>query len=380
MRVDPETAALTNAGAAQALDFDDWAPGCAAHLGGVMVPAIAALAAEADPAARALDGLILGLMTVDVLSRMDFQQLYDRGLQPTHLLGTIGAVVGLCYALDLPSGVAASAFGLAATQVLGLRAHTGTSYKGAQGGVAAAAAVRCVQLARAGLGAGNASVDTVLRLVGFSPAQLTEITARRPCALPVVAQKAYPSCGASHTAIEAVLRLRESIRDEHGPMPEPAEIVVASPPQVLHTLAFPDPASPDQARFSMPYCVALAWEKGEVQATGFEEPTLSDARMRRLAQRVTHRCDPTLAPPAGWSGYAATVTVRVGRRSYQEMVTEPLGYPNRPLTPEQSLAKFRACTQHFLDESKVGAVFDALGHPETFQLANLYLHRTGVPL
>ena len=239
LTVDPETAALVNASAAQSRDFDDWAPSCASHLGGIMIPALASMTHQTG-GRRALGGLILGLMVIEGMSVVNFQRLYDQGLQPTHLLGGLGSVVALAYALELDPMAAENGLALMATQLLGLRGHTGTNYKGAQGGVVAASAVRSVLLAHAGLAGGTEAVDVILELAGVSREELDRISQSRPRQPVMVALKAFPTCGAAHTAVEATLLLRQRLARPSDAMEE-VRISVMSPPTVLSTLCFPNP-------------------------------------------------------------------------------------------------------------------------------------------
>jgi 2-methylcitrate dehydratase PrpD len=109
-----------------------------------------------------------------------------------------------------------NALGLLATQLIGLRDHTGTRYKAVKAG-AAAAAVRSVLLARAGISSGRRAVDVVFGLLGVGETAISQLC-RDGLPAPVpVAPKAFPTCGASHTAIEATLTLRQQWPDPADP-------------------------------------------------------------------------------------------------------------------------------------------------------------------
>ena len=376
LRADAETAAMVNSAAAQSQDYDDWAPACGAHLSGVIVPAAAAFAHEADPA-RGLVSLAVGFMAVNALATADFQRLYDQGLQPTHLLGTLGAVVAINHLLGLPRDVCSAALGLAATQLIGLRDHTGTNYKGAQGGIAAAAAVRSVQLARLGLRAGDGAVDTVLRLAGVTDDALARIAAQSLYRLPVVAPKVFPSCGASHTGVEAALLVRQQVVADCGRAALTADdlrLTICSPPAVLSALRFADPVNADQARFSMHYCVATAWSRGSLPVAAFDATALADEQVRRTMARIDHRGDPALSPAPGWSGYQAVVTAEVGGRVLTAQVDEPLGYPRRPVDTGRRWTKFLECLGPRFGPRADRALFAALADRDALAALDRVLH------
>ena len=337
---DPVSSALYNGSAAQAFDFDDIAPSCVSHVSAIMTPAFVALLDRMDPDA-AINGYVTGLTVIDRLAEAFTHEVYDRGIQPTHTMGPIGAVTGLLAALGADERTAEAAFGLAATQLIGLRDHTGTSYKPVQTGMVAAAAVRAVLLATEGIEAGTSSIDVVMRLLGITDEQLQALA--RPGELQPVplAPKWYPSCGAAHTAIESTIALRD--RFAGGAGDAPADLVVTSPPSVMEALRYDDPANPDEARFSMHYCVAAAWRTGALTPADFSPEAIRRDDVRAQLARVRVVVDDALSPPPTWSGFPAIVKVDVDGQVDEERTERPRGYPERPLSDAELTSKFVAC-------------------------------------
>jgi 2-methylcitrate dehydratase PrpD len=368
-RTDPVSAALLNGSAAQAYDFDDIAPSCVSHVSAVMVPAIVSLLDELDPE-RAMSAMVLGLGVIDRLAEVFTHEVYDRGLQPTHTVGPVGAAVALIHALGLDRREATAALGLLATQIIGLRAHTGTSYKPVQAGIVASAVVRSVLLARRGIDAGRDAIDVVLALIGVRPEQLARLTRADGLMAVPLAPKWYPTCGAAHTAIEATLQLR----DELGPVhrSDDVRIEVTSPPRVMNALEFGRPRNPDEARFSMTYCVARAWESGTVAPEHFTTAALADPAVMARMDAVVIERDDALTPPPTWSGFPAVVSARNadGTVLGTRRVDRPLGYPERPLSEEQLCEKFLRCTTGVLGEQRAAEAFDRLS-PNGRGLADL---------
>jgi 2-methylcitrate dehydratase PrpD len=361
LRVDPVSAALANGTAAQALDYDDIAPSCVSHVSAIMVPALAALGDRVAPG-RALHGYVRGLMVIDRLAEAFTHEVYDRGIQPTHAMGSIGAVTALLWATGSDRATAHAAHGMLATQIIGLRAHTGTRYKPVQAGMVAAAAVRSVLLARAGLTAGADALDVVMKLLGITGDQLAHLTRPGPLAPVALAAKWYPTCGAAHTAIEATLELRRR-RGEAGGDPR-ARLRVASPPRVLDALAFPRPTGPDEARFSMPYCLATAWLRGRVAPEDFTPEAVASPDVTAFLDQVEAVPDDSLTPPPTWSGFPAVVTVD-GTETAR--VERPLGYPERPLTEDQLADKFHRCVSPVLGAGEADEAWAALTGPAVLE-------------
>lgn len=361
-QVDPVNAAFANSTAAQALDFDDIAPSCVSHLGAVIVPAVLSVIDQCD-SQRALDGVILGLAVVDRLAEAFTHEVYDRGLQPTHTMGSIAATIALLHALDADETTRSSALGLLATNTPGLRAHTGTAYKPAQAGMVSAAAVRSVLLAREGMTSGADAIDVVMRLLGISDDQLRHLTRNGELSPVPLAAKAFPTCGASHTSIEATQNVRKAL-GINGDAPLDVDITVTVPPRVMDALAFDRPQTADEARFSMPYPIAAAWVTGAVDPSDFGEVALRRAEVADVMERVTVVTDDDLTPPPTWSGFPAIVTATVGSRSETARVERPLGYPERPLSDAQWRAKFMTCVAPAYGSARATTAFETLSGPD----------------
>lgn len=364
LRTDPVSAALYNGTASQAFDFDDIAPACVSHVSAVMVPALAALAHRAD-SRRLLDGFVLGLRIIGRLAEAFTHEVYDRGIQPTHTTGPFGAVAGLAHALELDRDTTMAAFSLAATQSLGLRAHTGTRYKPVQAGVVASAAVRSVLLAEAGVQGGDDAVDVMLALIGLRPDEIEALHRDAPLAPVALAPKWYPTCGAAHTAIEATTALREQLADTSA---STARLRVTVPPRVMEALEFPRPQSPDEARFSMEYCVATAWTFGAVEPAHFTTDIITTSPASELLGHVEVVLDDALTPPPTWSGFPAIIEAIASDGSVlgSARAERPLGYPERPLSEEQLRSKFVACASPVLGDDRSHAAFEALSGHDIF--------------
>jgi 2-methylcitrate dehydratase PrpD len=355
---DPVSAALVNGSAAQAFDFDDIAPSCVSHVSALMVPTIIALVDRFD-AERALDGYVRGLMVIDRLAEAFTHEVYDRGIQPTHTMGSIGALAALLWAADADEATRDAAFGLLATQMVGLRSHTGTRYKAVQAGSVASAAVRSFLLAEQGLHAGHDAIDVMVRLMGVTQDQLDTLVRDgelRPVAL---APKWYPTCGAAHTAIEAAVDLRELLGARTD---APARIRVTSPPRAMNALAWDRPTTPDEARFSMHYCVATAWSTGHLGPADFSPDAIRRDDVRSWLDRVDVVLDDALTPPATWSGFPAVVEAIAGDGTVLGTTTvdRPRGYPERPLSSDQLRQKFLDNVTPVLRTDSASAAYAAL--------------------
>jgi 2-methylcitrate dehydratase PrpD len=237
-----------------------------------------------------------------------------------------------------------------------------------------AAAVRSMLLATEGVDGGHDAIDVVMRLLGITDQQLDDL--QRPGELTPVAlaPKWFPTCGASHTALEATLDVRRRAGDRATAAD--ATIQVTSPPRVMNALAFARPENPDEARFSMEYCIASAWAHGSLGPSDFSTEALARASVADVIDRVEVVIDDALTPPPTWSGFPAVVTVTwADGHTDSARVERPLGYPERPLTDAQRRQKFDACVEPVLGADTARAAFDAITGPRALALAVEHLTR-----
>jgi hypothetical protein len=162
------------------------------------------------------------------------------------------------------------------------------------GGGAVVALVHALQLT-------EAEAQDALGAVGLLGVDPTAISCLARDGLPApvpVAPKAFPTCGASHTAIETTLELRQ-----HWPDPGDPEVVieVTCPSRVMVALEFDRPSSSDEARFSLPYAVAVAWRHGLVAPQSFAPGALADPAVADLMDKVKITVDEALSPPSSFA-------------------------------------------------------------------------------
>ena len=101
--------------------------------------------------------------------------------------------------------------------------------------------------------------------------------------------------------------------------------------------------SPNYARLCLPYVLATALSRGMVTVEDFDAAAIAEESRQALAARVrvqhdgsTH--DNALAPVG--------VTVRLdGGTQHTVRVDEILGHPNKPLSRDEYLDKFRRCCE-----------------------------------
>ena len=340
LRLSPSQAALLNGTAAHALDWDDASPSMPMHPAAVLLPALLAQAA-----ATPIDGptLVRAFDIGSAVFRAVSQALpvgphYDRGWHNTSTSGRLAATAALAHAAGLGEDQARHALGIAASTASGSLANFGTMTKPLHAGLAARDAVTAVGLAAAGFTANPAQLEAARGFFAMYGTPAPDYAAELPHLLAGWETawvddwtvKPYASCYATHRPIDAALALR----------PEAAGRIAAVEVVVrrggLRPLIDHPPRTGLEAKFSLPFTVALALARGAVRLADFTDEALTWPDVRELMAKVSARED----DDANARPYAL-VRIRLHDGTLLERRVEASrGSPGDPLTPAEIDAKF----------------------------------------
>lgn len=260
--------------------------------------------------------------------------------------GVFGATAAVGKLAGLDATGLKNALGLAYAQNAGtMQSHVeGGPALALQMGFAAAAAVRAVDLARAGLPGPHDVLEGPFGYFRLYEGEwdLEPVWAELGTTWRVtqVSHKPFPTGRAAHGGLDGILQLRfaHGLQADHV-----ARLILAAPP-LIHQLVG-RPARPGMdvtyARLCFQYVGALALLNGDVAVTDFSPERLADRRLHDLAQRIELVADGNPNPNA-LAPQAVTAHLKNGR-ALRVDVPHTLGSPERPLSREQHLAKFRRC-------------------------------------
>lgn len=359
--VDAPTAALYNGICAHALDLDDQNYAVPGHSSTVVLPAVLAAAedAGADGAALAA-GFVVGTEVACRLGMALDPHHFQRGWHATATVGVFGAAAGCAAVYGCTAPEVVHALGLAAVHAGGIRANNPTMAKAYHVGQVAQAGVLSVQLAKAGV---SASPTILEGRDGFAqtynggqldPAPLHALG--NPFALvePGIMVKRYPACSGAAAAVDALL----DVVRRTGLQPEDVRTVDCElTPLARAGMPNDQPETALAARFSLPYTLAAALLRGDVDIDAYTPETFADPGIHALAARVNVHTDPDAewAPESGPE--AATVTVHTSHgQTYEERRLQPHGAPADPLTREELEHKFLHCTRRVLADDDAAAL------------------------
>lgn len=357
-------AALYNGAIAHALDYDDISHPAYSHPSAVLVPAIFAVAEGSHASgAEIVTAYIIGLEIFGRLGRALNLQHYKNGWHATSTFGSLAAAVAAARILRLSERQIRMAIGIAASAASGLRANFGTMTKPLHAGYAARNGVFAALLAREGA---TAAEDVLLHKFGFANTfnhRLgidADALGPRDTTLEIltdygIALKAFPSCAATHTAIEAALNLRKQLSDR---LPDITTVQVGVSEFALEPLIYVKPATPLEGKFSMHYCVAAALLHGTVDLSSFSEARINDAAIDALIPRISMQVDDRVREDREFASIV-TVETKNGER-LEERIQVALGKPARWFSTLQLQNKFSDCCRYARSAIEPGPAFTAL--------------------
>ena len=362
------SAALLNGTLMHSLEYDDTHMAAIVH--GSSVTASAALAVAEREGASGPDLLSAYIAGWEIFVRLGLAApggFQARGFQITAVGGPFVAALISAVLSGLTAKQAVAAQGIAGSQSSGVFEYLseGATVKSLHPGWAAHAGLVAAALARGGMTGPSTIFDG--RFGFYRTFAGDEGAAARlrtlfddlgaTWHLPAAAFKAYPCCHYIHPFLECL----EGLMGEGLEAGDVAAIECLVPPGAAPIICDPWPAkiaprSGYDAKFSLPYCLAVLLVDGKLDVDSFvAEPR---AELVALAGKVTWS-------PLEESGFperfAAEINVRtVSGGTLEAAVDDVRGGPARPLATADIEAKFRANAVRLLAPAAVDGVIDAV--------------------
>ncbi len=348
-------AAWANAVMCHARDYDDTHDAAILHAGISTVPAALA-AAQLNPDATGADVIAAVAAGLEVTCRLGVAtklDLIESGFIYSSLLGYFGATAAAGRAIGLDAEQMLNAFGIVYSSAAGNHQVTrdASLMKRVQPALAAQAAVVAVQLAKKGIrGAQNVfeGLDGLFRVYLHGEVDVDVVRAGlgERFELLNLSYKPYPCCRDTHTAIDAVLDLREA---HLRPASDIDHITVGTSAGGYQMVCVPEevrlnPKTIVEAQFSIPYTVAAAWIDGAVKIGHFSDEGLHRADVLDLTKRVRAYVDAEIE--RDWSRFVppAMVTIHFTDGTHAQLqVDVGKGHPRNRMTRAEFVTKANDC-------------------------------------
>jgi 2-methylcitrate dehydratase PrpD len=342
-------AALINATAAHALDYDDVAIG--GHPSTVLVPAVLAEGEHLGASgADALRAYLVGYeVWAELLSR-EPDAYHLKGWHPTAVMGTVGAAAAVAHLHKLSTGDCRNALALAASMASGLVANFGTMTKPLHAGRAAACAIEAVRFAAMGL---TAAPDVFEHHAGFLAALSPKGRAERERPASGLGRqlrildtglsiKKYPMCYATHRVIDAVLDLATAYDLKAQDVKQITATIGVAQASMLRNH---QPATGLEAKFSLEFAVASALVRRRVGLAELTDGFVGEAPVREAMGKVRIATVDTSCPiePIFALSDRVVLELRDGRKLDSGEIRFARGNAKLPLKEEELKAKFLDC-------------------------------------
>jgi len=321
-RLSPVAAAAINGTAAHGEDFDNTFEGCPVHSGAVIVPASLAIAEQAKAdGPRTVLAIAAGIEVMCRLGLIADKSVHKAGFHPTAVLGTFAATVSAAIVKGLGAPAITDSLGVAGSLASGIIEYLadGSSTKRLHAGWAAQSGLRAAALGGAGFsGPGTVFEGTHGFFSAFAPSIKPDFSfllddLGTKWVGSQLAFKPY-ACG---TMVQPYIDCAIKLRQQGVKADEIESISCAVGEGTVHRLWDPlplkqQPPTAYAAKFSTPYCMAVAFLEGDAGLAQFTEEKVKDREVLKLAARITYWVDPKNEYPKNYSGHL-TATLKNGK-------------------------------------------------------------------
>lgn len=377
VKTSPVNAALANGILAHWLDYDDSSWRLIGHPSAAVLPAVLAVGeAWRKTGEDVITAYILGTEVSCKLGLSAEPQLYEAGWHATGAVGVLGAAAACGYLLKLSVEQLTNALGIAASMSGGLRQNIGSMTKPFHAGAAAQHGVTAALLAKHGFTSSISSLDGKWGFFhnltcGTRKGEFSSAGQPFDIVDPGFFVKPYPSCAATHTAIDAVLALVK----EYGITDDQVlNINIGSGPVGPVMLFHNRPRRGSEGKFSMPFVAAMAIIEKKVGLDTFLDSKVSNPRVLNLIDKTKFYVAPEFAEK---SIDEAPAVVKVRLKDGRELVKkceQPLGSPANPMSQAQLVDKFKECALRVLPSEKADKSKLILEKLETIDNVNVLIN------
>lgn len=365
-------AAMANAIAGHALDFDDSSLNLRGHPSALMMSAAMAVGEATHASGRdVLIAYACGLEVGAKLAPALGPDHYFRGWHTTATAGIFAAAAIAARLYRLSAGATAHALGIAASQSAGLTSNFGSMTKSMHVGHAARCGITAAALAGKGFTANPSIFEGKTGFVaayrGERHAELAEMVKQlgAPWELdePGLYRKRFPCCYAAHRPAAGLMEL---LADKNIATADIRSIRIGYLPGVQHPMIHHDPQNGLEAKFSTEYCMAAAALDRALTIASFEDEQVMRPAVRALMAKVSAYEIPAQGVFNGLTGYNdIEVETASGRHSLH--ITRTPGSPDWPVSGAALEEKFLSCAGVVLPAASARRVLDMASRVTSLQ-------------
>ena len=349
-RFDLFSSAIIAGTAAHGEDFDDTFEGNPMHVGATMIPAMLSAAQKFNlDGDQILKGLAVGSELICRLALVAPTAMHKQSFHPTAVCGTFGVAAGLSSVLDLSEKQMVSALGVAGSFTSGIIEYLaeGSWTKRVHPGWSANSGMNATLIAKSGFygprtvfeGKHGFFEAFALKEIERDYSHLTDELGKR-WENQNLAFKPF-ACGTmAQPFVDCAIKIRKKIKN----LNEISSITAKVGEGTVHRLWEPlkekrQPSTPYSAKFSVPYCVAVGFIRGDAGLNEFNEQSINDKEILSLASKVNYEIDPNNEYPKNYTG---TLICKTSDSEFSEHQPCFRGGIREPLTKDDIDKKYNA--------------------------------------
>ena len=349
-RFDLFSSAIIAGTAAHGEDFDDTFEGNPMHVGATMIPAMLSAAQKFNlDGDQILKGLAVGSELICRLALVAPTAMHKQSFHPTAVCGTFGVAAGLSSVLDLSEKQMVSALGIAGSFTSGIIEYLaeGSWTKRVHPGWSANSGINATLIAKSGFygprtvfeGKHGFFEAFALKEIERDYSHLTDGLGKR-WENQNLAFKPF-ACGTmAQPFVDCAIKIRKKIKN----LNEISSITAKVGEGTVHRLWEPlkekrQPSTPYSAKFSVPYCVAVGFIRGDAGLNEFNEKSINDKEILSLASKVNYEIDPNNEYPKNYTG---TLICKTSNNEFTEHQPCFRGGVKEPLTKDDIDKKYNA--------------------------------------
>jgi 2-methylcitrate dehydratase PrpD len=362
-------AAFINAAAAHTIEFDDIYRDGLYHPGAPVISATLAVAQARGLSGDAFLRCVIAGYEVSNRMAVAVNPAHYEYWHTTGTIGTFGAAAG-----------AGAALGLDGIRIGHAMANAGTLASGLQQAFRADAMAKPLHTAHAAQSgvmlamAAEKGVTGVMDILegerGFGAAmcrdpnnpagpdwQAAADDLEKSFTIEDMTFKNHAACGHTHPAIDGVL----AIRNQHGLGPDDIQCIrVATFQKAVEITGNSDPQTIFEAKFSLPYCAAIAMMTGGVRMAAFSNELLGDQAVAALIEKVEVTADAALSAEFPKRRAARVEIETTDGRRFEHYSPTRKGDPDNPLSDGELAEKFLELCDPVLGPEGAALLLDAL--------------------
>jgi 2-methylcitrate dehydratase PrpD len=362
IKVPSAMAAKVNGIAIHVADFDDASVPFRGHPTAVVLPPVLALCESKlksgnDLLLAYILGVELGGKLGDVMGMAHF----EAGWHGTGTIGTIASAAASAKILGLNEEETCHALAIATSGASGIRENFGTMVKSLHAGQASEVGALAAILAERGFKGsltafeGKCGYWRVFSGKGDISHWVDE--SNEFSTVLGITPKRYPSCAATHPALDAI---EDLMKEYLFSWEDVEEVKCFVPPINLSTLPYPNPNNDLEAKFSMQYCVSAFLVNGKLDISHFEPRALNDQKVRRLIEKIRMVPDESLGELVETKGIwsPTDVQIKLKKQTISKKMLGAKGSVSYPLSTSEFVEKFRSLAGRSLPAERIDKVLN----------------------